>query len=444
LQAQLNAKKLSAGRWIHIIIPTILVYIVAYMDRANISFAIAGGMDSALGLSATFAGLASGIFFIGYLVLQVPGGMIAERGNAKKYIAWTIIAWGVVATLTGFVQNEWELLGLRFLLGVVEGGLMPAILAILSHWFTNEERGRANGYFYINIAIANIITGPISGWLIQFYNWREVFIVEGIVSLALIVVWLPLITNKPEDAKWLTQEEKDQLKARIAEEQEIMRENHGRRMAFKDIFVDSNLWKLVLIYFCYQAGAYGFSLWLPTIVKSLTNQGMGNVGLLTAIPYVALAIGFVVFSVLSDRNHNRKLYTAIPLIGFALCLILSLEFKADVIVSFMFLVFCGFFFQSAAPIFWAIVPSLYPDDVAGGARGIIGGIGNLGGFLGPYIVGLLISQTHGDTSIGLYGMSFILFVGFLITLTLPKITSQMTIQREERISLQQVEIATEQ
>ncbi|HEY4388733.1 MAG TPA: MFS transporter, partial [Ktedonobacteraceae bacterium] len=265
-----------------------------------------------------------------------------------------------------------------------------------------------------------------------------------IVSLALIVVWLPLITDRPEDAKWLTQEEKDLLKAKIAEEQDIIRKSHGKHISLKNILADSNLWKLVLIYFCYQAGAYGFSLWLPTIVKSLTHMGMGNVGLLTAIPYVALAFGFVVFSALSDRSHNRRLYTAIPLIGFAICLILSLELQSNALVSFLFLVGCGFFFQSAAPIFWAIIPTLYPDDVAGGARGIIGGVGNLGGFLGPYIVGLLISQTHGDISIGLYGMSFILFIGFLITLTLPKITAQLTIQREEHISLPQVEIAREQ
>ena len=133
-------KKIPSGRWIHIIPPTILVYIVAFMDRTNIGFAIAGGMNKSLGITSTVAGIAAGIFFIGYMFLQVPGGRIAEKGSAKKFITWTIVAWGGLAILSGFVQNITQLLIIRFLLGVAEGGVYPAILTIISHWFPNEER----------------------------------------------------------------------------------------------------------------------------------------------------------------------------------------------------------------------------------------------------------------------------------------------------------------
>jgi sugar phosphate permease len=417
----IDLKKIAKGRWIHIIIPTILVYIAGYMDRANIGFAVAGGMDKALGLTATFAGLASGIFFIGYVALQIPGGVLAEQGKAKKFIAWTIVAWGGISILMGFVENTWQLLVLRFLLGVAEGGLYPAILAIISHWYPNEERGRANAYFMMNNAIASIIAGPIAGLLLTFSNWRGLFIAEGVLSLLLILIWLPLIDDRPDNAKWLNQEEKDYINNKIKQEQEALKKRLIQPQSLKTIIKEVNLWKLVLIYFCSQAGAYGFSLWLPTIVKSLTKMGIGSVSVLSSIPFIGLLFGYYIFSSLSDKTQNRKLYSAIPLICFAVCLVLSVIFKGNVIVSFAFLIGCGVFFTSATSVFWTMIPLLYTENVAGAARGLIGGMGNLGGFLGPFIVGLLI--THGGMDLGLYGMALILFIGFLITLTLPAITT---------------------
>ncbi|WP_200880757.1 MFS transporter [Thermoactinomyces daqus] len=212
-------------RWLRIIPPAILVYIVAFMDRTNIGFAMAGGMDRELGMTTSLSGLAAGIFFVGYIILQVPGGIIAEKGSAKKFIAWTIIAWGTLATVTGFVQNATQLMILRFLLGVAEGGVWPAILVIISHWFPNEERGRANAFFMMNIAIASIITGPLSGWILSIWNWRMVFIIEGIISLALIFVWLPLISDRPQDAKWISEQERDYLVKRWRTEQELLKAN---------------------------------------------------------------------------------------------------------------------------------------------------------------------------------------------------------------------------
>lgn len=160
-------KPTTRGRWLHIIPATILVYIVAYMDRTNIAIGIAGGMDEDLGMTASFAGLVAGIFFIGYIFLQIPGGQIAERLSAKKLIAWTIVAWGGFALLTGFVQTPTQLLIIRFVLGVAEGAVYPAILALIGHWFPNEERARAIAYFQMNLAVASIITGPLSGCLLK-------------------------------------------------------------------------------------------------------------------------------------------------------------------------------------------------------------------------------------------------------------------------------------
>jgi sugar phosphate permease len=413
--------KIPNGRWLHIIPPTILVYIVAFMDRTNIGFAIAGGMSKELGMTTTFAGLAAGIFFVGYMVLQIPGGLIAERGNARKFIAWTIVAWGGLATISGFVQTPPQLLIIRFFLGVAEGGVWPAILVILSNWFPNEERGRANAFFIMNIAIASIITGPLSGWILSIWDWRMVFIVEGVISLALIVVWLPLINNRPEEAKWISKEERDYLIKKLREEQDLLKANEQAPTSFKEIFKKASIWKLILIYFCYQTGIYGFALWLPTIIKQLTNTGMQNVGILSIFPYIGTIFGLYIFANLSDRSRNRKLYTGLPMIAFAVCLLMSVEIKSHIWVSFSFLIGCGVFLQAASSIFWTIPPLLFSADIAGGARGAINALGNLGGFLGPYLVGWLI--TNFNQSIGIYSLVFFLVMGFILTMSLPAATS---------------------
>lgn len=420
--------KIPNGRWIHILPPTILVYIVAFMDRTNIGFAMAGGMDRELGMSAALSGLAAGIFFIGYMILQVPGGMIAEKGSAKKFIAWTIIAWGTLATLTGFVQNTAQLMIVRFLLGVAEGGVWPAILVIISHWFPNEERGRANACFIMNIAIASIITGPLSGWILSIWDWRMVFIIEGLISLALIAVWLPFINDRPEDAKWISKEERDYLLMKIREEQDALKAIQTGPVSLKEILANANMWKLVLIYFCYQTGVYGFALWLPTIIKQLTHTGMGSVGWLSILPYVGTIIGLYIFGKLSDRSMNRKLYTGLPMLGFALCLLLSVQFESLIWISFIFLIGCGVFFEAPSGVFWTIPPILFTAEVAGGARGVINALGNLGGFLGPYIVGWFTSYFSHDA--GIYGLIVFLVLGFILTMSLPAVTASTATKQE--------------
>jgi MFS family permease len=170
------------------------------------------------------AGLAAGIFFFGYLFLQIPGGHIAERGCGKKFIAISIIVWGGLSTLTGFVTEAWQLLTLRFLLGVAEGGVWPVILVIISKWFPVEERARANAFFIMNTNLAIMLTGPISGFIIQNYSWRYVFFIEGIVSVLLIFVWWPLIDESPKEAKWISSAERDYLITRLQEEQESVKQ----------------------------------------------------------------------------------------------------------------------------------------------------------------------------------------------------------------------------
>lgn len=412
-----QARKIPAGRWLHIIVPCILVYVVAFIDRTNIGFAIAGGMDKSLAMSATVTGLVSGIFFIGYLFLQVPGGRIAERGSAKKFIAYTILAWGGLTVLSGFAQNVTQILIIRFLIGVAEGGVWPAILTIISHWFPRAERGRANAFFMMNAPIASIIAGPLSGWILMSYSWRHIFIIEGLLALLLMFIWMPLISDYPKDAKWISGEEKDYIESSLKKEQEELDAGNSGKVPLGKVLSDGKLWKLIAIYFCYQTGIYGFVLWLPSLLKTLTQSGMMAVGWLSTVPYLAAALGLFIFARLSDKSMNRKLYTALPMLGFAICLVLSVQFKTTIWLSFGFLVLCGFFLLSANGVFWTIPSTLFPSDMAATSLGIINIGGGLGGFLGPYMIGLLTFEYSTDA--GIYGLVFILLVGFLLTVTLP-------------------------
>lgn len=419
-----SAVKIPNKRWIHIIPATIILYIMTFMDRMNISFAIAGGMREELGLSMTIAGLAAGIFFIGYMFLQIPGGYIAENKSAKKFITYTILGWGALTIVNGFVTQEWELLLIRFLLGVVEGGVYPAILVILGNWFPANEIGRANAMFMTSTSLAAIITNPISGWIVEHYHWQWLFIAEGIVSLLLICIWLPLIEDTPEKAKWLSEAERDYLVSTLQKEKELaveeMKKNHIK-LSYKELLCNKNMWLLILIFNCGMIGAYGFNLWLPTIIKGITKTGMTQVGFLSVIPYITSIIGLYVIGYFSDKTQNRRFFTAFPLICFGLGLWLSTLFSNNTWVSFIIIVVTGIFIKSMPSSFWTMVPMLFPAGSLGAIRGFINALGNLGSFAGPYMVGL-ITSVYG-MQYALYSLVAFLFLGAFLTIFLPAKTA---------------------
>jgi MFS family permease len=414
------------GRWLRIIPPTIVIYIIAYMDRMNISFAIAGGMDKSLGLSMTTSGLAAGIFFFGYMVLQVPAGHIAEHGSAKRFILWTIVAWGGLSFLTAFVQNAWQLLGMRFLLGVAEGGIYPAILTVIANWFPTKEIGRANAFFLMSLPLSTLITNPVSGWIVANYGWRLLFMMEGGLSLALICIWLPMISDRPEEAKWISEEEKKYLVETLRDEKtnrEIaFKQSNPRGWSYRQLFADKNLWLMVLLFICYTSGQYGYSIWLPTLIRDLTGKSLTTVGWLTALPFISALAGLYFFGARSDKTRNRRLCTALSLAGFGGCFWLATLFPQHVWLSFALLVLTGVFTKSMQSPFWAMPALLFPPGFAGATRGVINALGNLGGFLGPTLVGWFATMT-GNMRFGIYALAFLLLSGAAITMLLPPITA---------------------
>lgn len=416
---------IPAARWTRLIPPTIVVYIIAYMDRMNISFAIAGGMNKSLGLSPAAAGMAAGVFFFGYVLLQVPAGHISEHGSAKKYILWTILAWGSISLLTALVQNAWQLFAMRFLLGVAEGGLYPSLLTVIANWFPRRELGRANAFFLMSLPLSTLFTNPVSGWIVNNFSWRWLFAVEGCVSLSLIAIWLPLISDRPENASWISEEEKNYLVATLAAEKE---RGPGSSttwdvQGYWRLLADRNLWLLVALLICYTSGQYGFSIWLPSLVKTLTGQNLTTVGWLSSLPYLTALGGLYFFGALTDRTRNPRFCTVLSLVGFGLCFWLATLFPRHAWISVALLVLTGCFTKAMQAPFWVMPPLLFRSGLSGGSRGIINALGNLGGFLGPSLMGWLAGKT-GDLRFGILGLSLLLVLSAGFTALLPQVRSQ--------------------
>ncbi|MFG6092236.1 MFS transporter [Enterobacter soli] len=410
---------IPSPRWLRIITPVLIACIISFMDRVNISFALPGGMEADLGITSQMAGVASGIFFIGYLFLQIPGGRIAVNGSGKRFIAWSLVAWAIVSVATGFVTHEYQLLVLRFILGVSEGGMLPVVLTMVSNWFPEKELGRANAFVMMFAPLGGMLTAPVSGAIIAALDWRWLFIIEGLLSLVVLAVWWFMISDRPEEARWLPQAEREYLvKTLAAERAAKLAEAPVSKAPVKDVFRNPGLMKLVILNFFYQTGDYGYTLWLPTILKGLTGGNMASVGFLAVLPFVATLAGIYVISLFSDRSGKRRLWVRFSLYCFAAALIASVVLREHVVAAYIALVICGFFLKAATSPFWSMPGRIAAPEVAGSARGVINGLGNLGGFCGPYLVGVMI-YLYGQ-NVAVCALAGSLLIAGTMTFLLPK------------------------
>lgn len=426
---------IPSTRWLRIIAPVLIACIISFMDRVNISFALPGGMEADLGITSQMAGVASGIFFIGYLFLQIPGGRIAVNGSGKRFIAWSLVAWAVVSIATGFVTHEYQLLVLRFILGVSEGGMLPVVLTMVSNWFPEKEVGRANAFVMMFAPLGGMLTAPVSGAIISAFDWRWLFIIEGLLSLVVLAVWWYMISDRPEEARWLPESERDYLVTTLAAERAAkLAEAPVSNAPVKDVFRNSGLMKLVILNFFYQTGDYGYTLWLPTILKGLTGGSMASVGFLAVLPFVATLAGIYVISLFSDRSGKRRLWVRFSLYSFAAALVASVILREHVVAAYIALVVCGFFLKSATSPFWSMPGRIAAPEVAGSARGVINGLGNLGGFCGPYLVGVMI-YLYGQ-NVAVCALAGSLIIAGTMTFLLPKKCDLVVSEREIKVSEQ--------
>ncbi len=402
------------ARWARLIPVAIVVYIISFMDRTNIGFAFSG-MGHDLHISAAKQGLAGGIFFVGYLFLQIPGGHLAERWSARKFVGIMILVWGVLAFASGLVQNFTQLLIVRFLLGVAEGGIWPAILVLISHWFPARERARAYGVWMMNIAISSIITAPLSGWILSFGDWRTLFFVEGAFPFVVAApLWWALVADRPAQASWVGPAEREYIETSLARENAEAPQFAG----YREVFRSSVVWRLVVVYFLIQVGFYGLNLWLPHLVKTTTGGSSTLVGLVTAIPYV-FAIGGLWFNSRSaDRTGRYSAHVAVPLALGAVALVASVALSNYAALSIFLVSLAMAGALSYDGPFWASSSRVVPAVLAGGAMGLINALGNLGGFAGPYLGGYLQDVSGGSFLSTSVVLAVALLLGGLVMLTL--------------------------
>jgi len=388
--APIDTPSVGMTRWFRLIPVAMVVYIISFMDRTNIGYAFAGiGHDFHVGKAAQ--GAAGGIFFIGYVSLQIPGGWLAEHWSAKKFVAIMIVFWGTTAILCGAVNNYTQLLIARFFLGVAEGGIWPAVLVLISHWFPVRERARAYSFWMMNLAISSIITQPLSGWIVSVADWRALFYIEGALPFIIALpLWLVFIKDTPRQAAWCPPSEREFIETSLARDNA----NQPQTAPFSTIFRNAMVWRLVLVYFLIQIGFYGLNMWLPTLVKSLTQAGFGAVGLIAMLPYLT-AIGLMWLNgVLADRSAAYPRHVLIPMVLAAVSLVLSVLI-GDALLWLAVLFIClamGGALSYDGP-FWAAASRSLPPVVVGGAMGLINALGNLGGYLGPYLGGYLQQST---------------------------------------------------
>lgn len=406
-------------------------YIVAYIDRLNIAFA-GLQLQKALGVDAAnynrILGIGKGIFFIGYLLFEIPSNLILQRVGARLWIARIMILWGLIASCMMFISSDTSFYILRFLLGVGEAGFFPGIILYLTYWYPAKERAQTMALFATAAVMAGIIGSPIAGAMMTLNGfgglggWQWLFLLEGIPAVLLgfvVFFWLP---DKPAQARWLSAEEKAGLEAKLSEEAALAKLQNPHRLI--DAFTSRRVWLLCLLYFLLNVGGYGYELWLPTIIKGFSGQSDFVVGLINAIPYVAAILIMVPVGRHSDRTGERRWHVALGAMTSAVGFALSAWFQNPYLaMAALTLAFVGL--KSMLGPFWAMGTTILSGTAAAGGIALINSVGNIGGFVGPTIVGTVVDKT-GSPSIALLVLGGALLAMGLIAMTIRAGTGKET------------------
>jgi sugar phosphate permease len=425
----MEKNRLAKSRWYRLIPIVFITYSLAYLDRANYGFGAAAGMAKDLHITEGISSLIGALFFLGYFFFQIPGAHYAEKRSAKKLIFWTLILWGLCASATGFLTDLKALLLIRFVLGVAESVVMPAMLVFLCHWFTKEERSRANTFLILGNPVTVLWMSVVSGYLVDMFNWRWMFILEGLPAVIWAFIWVKLVDDKPDTAKWLSKEEKTDLSLALEKEQQAVQPAKNYWEAFKS----KNVILLSLQYFCWSIGVYGFVLWLPSILKSASKMGIVATGWLSSVPYLLAVILMLVASYYSDRSMKRKVFVwPLLLIGAVAFYGSNLLGDSNFWLSYVLLVIAGGTMYAPYGPFFAIVPEILPRNVAGGAMALINSMGALGSFVGSYVVGYLNGAT-GSPNASYIFMAVALLLSVILTLAVTK--KEEKIERKTRVKV---------
>ena len=411
-------KSSRASRYVRIAPILFFLYVVNFLDRVNLSYGIDAGMFKDIGAPASsaslIAGIASALFFVAYAIPQVFTNLQINKVGIRKIFAGAFTAWGVITIVTGFVQNVPEMYVLRFVLGLAEAPFYAGAMFFMGIWFAKSERGLANGYFNAAIPVAGIFGGLIAGVVFTVYGndpgWRYLFVYEGILALVSVAILWFTLNDFPKDAKWLKDDQRKALEFELAREEadKPIKSSWKKALAERDVLL------LALVYFLGVTGLYGYTIWLPSIIGSFAHVSAATSSFLSDIPYVVAAIALIFILRYSDRKGNRKRLTAIVFFIAAGGLALSAFLISNAVVSFVFFTISAIGIFSFLPVFWNIPQESLKRESSAASIGLINGLGNLGGIVGPILVGGLESFTHSFVS-GVYAMAlFVLIAGIAV------------------------------
>jgi ACS family tartrate transporter-like MFS transporter len=396
-----------------------LLYIVAYLDRINVGFA-ALQMQEQLHFNDAVYGLGAGIFFAGYFLFQLPSNLVLVRVGPRRWIAVIMLLWGIVSSSTMLVHTAGGFYILRFLLGATEAGFFPGIILYLKNWFPATARARAVAFFMTAAPLAGVVGGPISGAILGLHQvhglagWQWLFLLEGLPAILLSGVVLRFLTDHPELAAWLHEDQRAWLVQNLRLEHEAVKISQASAPLASFIV---RLGLLTIVYFALNNCTYGVSLWLPTVIRSFSGMSTFRLGLLSSVPYITAAIAMVLVSFHSDRTGERRWHVAVPAFAGAAGLLLGASSTSLVWIVVALSLAMMAVFSMMGP-FWSIPSSFLTGTAAAAGIAVINSFGNLGGFFGPYIIGLVRNST-GQFKGGLLVLGFALALSGTAALLVP-------------------------
>ena len=387
-----------------------LLYVLNILDRSNVGFARLQMQDD-LGLSEGTFNLGYGMFYVGYLLFEVPSNLLLLRVGARRWIARIMISWGLISALTLLVNDQWSFYGLRILLGIAEAGFFPGIILYLSYWFPNRKRAKMTAFFMVAIGLANVFGNPTSGFIMQYldtnaglHGWQWLFLLEGIPSVILGICVLYYLTDHPQDAKWLSDEQRNWLVAHMrSEEQQLQRLHNADRLA---AILQWRVWMLIAIYFTVAVGSNAGGAYFPKLIKGqFGNLSTFQIGLLSALPHICAVVGMSLFGISSDRRNERRGHlTAAALmatVGWSLT-----AWSPSPVVGLIGLCVAQTGMMSMLPVFWTLPSAFLTGAAAAGGIAMVNSVANIGGIFGAAILG----------QFGLWSIAAIHLIGALLAM----------------------------
>lgn len=399
----------------------IAAYVMAFLDRTNIGMA-KDRMEIDLGISATAYGIGAGLFFLTYALSEIPSNLIMHKVGARFWIMRIMITWGIISACMAFVQGEWSFYILRMLLGVAEAGLFPGVMYFLTQWFVVQDRARANGMFLLGVSIANIVGAPLGGLLLTMdgvgglHGWQWMFIIEGLPACALAFIVWKYLPNKPTDAKFLSREEAEDLESRIAAEEKAGAEASGNSK-LRHVLKDKQILLVVGIYFTHQIAVYALSFFLPSIIGTYGELSSIQIGLLTAVPWIFSAAGALLLPRLATNATRSRTIATCTMVGIVAGF--TLGALGGPVLGLIGFCLAAFNFFALQPILFTYPATRLSGAALAGGIAFVNTVGLFGGFLGPYVMGLMEEAT-GSKFAGLWFIVGMCVIGALLTLRLKR------------------------